>query len=123
MTAYFDLNGGVLNIKESVIDGSSMTLVGKGDINIKEKTIDLEILAAPLKTVDFILKKIPLVREITGGSLVSIPIKVKGDISDPGITYLSPMAVGSGLLGIMKNTIQAPFKMFEPLIPDKKEKE
>ncbi len=123
MTAHVDLNGAVLNIKELMIDGSSMTIVGKGGINIREKTIDLELLVAPLKTTDYIIKKIPLVREITAGSLVSIPVKVKGDISNPDISYLSPMAVGSGLLGIMKNTIQAPFKMFEPLIPGKKKED
>jgi uncharacterized protein involved in outer membrane biogenesis len=121
MTAAVDLNGATLNIKESVIDGASMTLVGKGDINIRDKTMDLEILVAPLKTTDFIIKKIPVVREITGGSLVSLPVKVKGDISNPKITFLSPTAVGSGLLGIMKNTIQAPFKVIEPIIPDKKD--
>jgi hypothetical protein len=115
-------------ISEGFLDGPSMELAGEGEVNLKDKTIDMKVLFAPLKTADFIIKQIPIVEEILGGTLVSIPVRVKGDIKDPKITYLSPGDIGSGLVEIMKRTLQAPFKIIEPVIngekkPDKQKAE
>jgi len=70
---------------------------------------------SPLKTVDTVVRNIPLVGNILGGSLVSIPVKVTGDINDPTVVPLSPSAVGSGLLGTMKRVFQLPFTLTQPL--------
>ncbi|MES0363113.1 MAG: AsmA-like C-terminal domain-containing protein, partial [Desulfobacteria bacterium] len=88
-----------------------------GDIDLVNKKLDLRVLVAPLKTVDSVVKKIPLVNHVLGGTLVSIPIKVEGDWGNPTVTPLSPSAVGSGLMGIMKRILELPFKIIEPLVP------
>jgi len=88
-----------------------------GNINLVNKKLDLKILVAPLKSVDSVVKKIPLVNHVLGGTLISIPIKVEGVVGDPTVTPLSPSAVGSGLMGIMKRTLELPFKIIEPLAP------
>ncbi len=116
-TVQAEFQGGKLVLKEAVIDSPSMEMACLGDIDLVNKKLDLRILVAPLKTVDSVVKKIPLVNHVLGGTLVSIPIKVKGDIGDPTVTPLSPSAVGSGLLGIMKRTLELPFKIIEPLVP------
>ncbi|MGQ9571168.1 MAG: hypothetical protein ACUVUQ_10100, partial [Thermodesulfovibrionales bacterium] len=107
---------GKLLLKEGVIDGSSMEIVCEGNIDFIEKKADLNLLVAPLKTVDFILRKIPLVRDITGRSLISIPVKVTGDLGNPDVNYLPLSSVGSGLLGIMERTIKLPVKIIQPFI-------
>lgn len=116
-TARAELRGGKLALKELVIDSPSMEMACLGDIDLVDKKLDLKVLVAPLKTVDSIVKKIPLVSDVLGGTLVSIPIKVTGDLGDPTVTPLSPSAVGSGLVGIMKRTLELPFKIIEPLAP------
>ena len=118
-----DLLGTTLHLKEFVIDSPSMEIVSQGDINIKDKTVDITVLVAPLKTVDFIVSKIPLLNKVTGGNLVSIPIKVTGSLEHPEIYYIPAEAVGSGLLGIMQKTLQAPVKIFVPDSPEKKSNE
>ena len=87
ITANGSLNGVTLTLKEAIIDGSSMKIVSQGDINLKEKRVDLKVFVAPLKIADFIIEKVPLLKNITGKNILSIPLKVTGDLEDPKITY------------------------------------
>ena len=38
------------------------------------------------------------------------------ELNNPRVTPISPTAVGSGLLGIMKRTLHLPVKMIEPIL-------
>jgi uncharacterized protein YhdP len=120
MKAKGSLQNGKLALTEGHIDSPSMEIACQGDIDLLDKELDLQYLVAPLKTVDFVVKKIPLVSDVLNGTLLSIPVKVTGPWADPKITALSPSAVGSGLLGIMKRTVQLPLKMIEPRAPEEK---
>jgi hypothetical protein len=70
--------------------------------------------------VDSVIKRIPLVGNILGGTLVSIPVSVKGDLKKPDVTILSPAAVGEGLLGIMKRTVDVPLKIINPFLKEER---
>lgn len=96
-----------------------MELAFHGKIDLNTKKVDLIVLFAPLKTVDRIIKKIPILKNITGGNLLVIPFQAKGKINDPMIIPLSPKAVGAEAMGILKNTIKLPFTIFQPLLPNK----
>jgi hypothetical protein len=120
MKAKGSLQNGKLALTEGHIDSPSMEIACQGDIDLLDKELDLQYLVAPLKTVDLVVKKIPLVSDVLNGTLLSIPVKVTGPWADPKITALSPSAVGSGLLGIMKRTVQLPLKMIEPRAPEEK---
>jgi|GEM_PF-318906 len=109
------LKNGKIILEESIIDAPSMKMVWKGDMDFVNKNMDFTVLVAPLRTVDKIIGHIPLVGEILGGALISIPVEVKGDISDPTVIPLSPSAVGSELLGYMRRTLGLPFKVIQPL--------
>jgi hypothetical protein len=113
-----DILGSRLVLKEFVIDAASMEIAGQGNIDFIDKEVDLKVLVSPLKTVDFLIKKIPLITDIVGGTLVTIPVRVKGHIDEPDISYLSPADIGSGLLGIMKNTLELPVKIIHPDKPE-----
>jgi hypothetical protein len=118
MHAKADLLNGRLVIKEAVIDGKSMEIGCEGEVDLLRDQVDLRVLVAPLKTVDFIIKHIPGVNYILGGTLVSIPVRVSGRLADPTITPLSPSAVGEGLLGIMERALTLPVKIIEPVLPE-----
>ena len=74
----------------------------------------MQALVSPLKTVDSIVGAIPIIRDITGGSLIAVPIEVSGDLANPTVQPLSPAAVGGRIFDIMKNTLQAPVKLITP---------
>lgn len=106
---------GKLILSESIIDGPSMKMVWHGDLDLVKKELDLTGLIAPLRTVDRIIGKIPLVSDILGGKLISFPVRVSGDMNDPEVVPLSPSAVGSELLEYFKHTFKLPLKLMEPL--------
>ncbi|MHC4459246.1 MAG: YhdP family protein, partial [Planctomycetota bacterium] len=105
---------GRLRFKEISMDGNTLTLTGKGTLDLKNNALDLTLLVAPLKTVDRLVDKVPLVGDIIG-DIISIPFRVKGDVKDPKVVPLSPSAIGADLIGIMQKTLKLPFKIFQPI--------
>jgi hypothetical protein len=118
-----DLRNGKFVISEAIIDGTTMQLVGQGEIDISNNKVNLTVLVAPFKTVDYLVNKIPLIGYVLKGTLVSIPLSITGKLDDPTIIILSPTAIGKGVLGIMTRTLLLPVKIIEPFIPRNKEKE
>jgi hypothetical protein len=114
-----DIRNGIFVLSEAVIDGTTMQLVGQGEIDIPNNSIDLIVLVAPFKTVDYLVSKIPLVNYVLKDTLISIPLRITGKLDDPGIIILSPTAVSKGVLGIMTRTLLLPVKIIEPVIPRK----
>ena len=108
-----EIGEGKVQFNEILMDGNSLKITGQGSIDLKDQEADIILLVAPLKTVDRIVNKLPVVNYIIGGSLVSIPLRVKGKISDPSVVTMPPAAVSKGLLGIMARTLKAPFKLVE----------
>jgi len=117
-----NVQNGKLNIKEAILDGPTVELVSRGEIDLVDQKINLTVLVAPHKTVDRIFKRLPLVSDILGGTLISYPVKVRGDLAAPRVSALSPSAVGSELLAIMKRTFHLPVKIIRPSRPSGEKK-
>lgn len=114
-----DLKGGRLLLKEATLDGPSVKWAAEGSVDLSAGSLDIILLVAPLTTVDAVVSRIPILSGVLGGSLVSIPVKVSGDLADPKITPLPPSAVGKGLLNVMTRTLKLPMKVIQPLLSDK----
>jgi hypothetical protein len=110
-----DIADSLLTIKEAVIDGASANIAGQGTVNLVTGDTDMIILVAPFKTVDALVRYTPIINDWLGGTLVSIPVRVTGAFADPTVTPLSPTAVGSSLMNLMKRTVNLPIKIVEPL--------
>ncbi len=111
------LSDGKLKIGEAVLDASSMNIAGQGEVDIPTRKMDFVLLASPLKTIDTILRMIPVARYILGGSLVSVPVKAEGDLYDPAVSILAPSAVVKSLLGLVERVLKLPVKIFESGVP------
>jgi uncharacterized protein YhdP len=107
-------------LKEFVMDGRTVHLVAHGEADLIDKTLNLKVMVAPLKTVDAIVKAIPLVRDVLGGNLVVVPLSVTGPFHDPKAEVLSPSAIESELLRIMKRTLQLPLRIIDPFKAEQK---
>jgi uncharacterized protein YhdP len=110
-----DIADSLLTIEEAVIDGASANIAGQGTVNLVTGDTDMIILVAPFKTVDALVRYTPIINDWLGGTLVSIPVRVTGAFADPTVTPLSPTAVGSSLMNLMKRTVNLPIKIVEPL--------
>ncbi len=113
--AHAAIKGGDLNFDEILVDGHAMKISGAGTVSLVDEKVDVNLLVAPLKTFDRLVKKIPVVGYITGGSVLSVPVKVQGGIADPQVLLVPPGAVGRGLIGILERTLEAPLKVVESL--------
>jgi hypothetical protein len=111
-----EFDQGYAEIIEADVFSEGLNMVGEGRINMLNQRLELTVLVSPLTTVDSIIRRIPVVGRILKGTLVAIPVGVKGSLSNPRITPLTPRSVGTRLLGILERTLKAPFRLIEPIL-------
>ncbi|WP_084681290.1 DUF3971 domain-containing protein [Desulfospira joergensenii] len=113
----FDVQGkikdGVIHLEKAVIDGENMAMTFTGWISPFENKMDLTCLVAPFKTIDTIIKYIPVINTALQGRLVSFPAKVQGPLNDPVVTPLHPSAVGEGLINMMGDILKTPIRLLK----------
>ena len=112
-----EFQGGKLLVKKLSMDGETLDVLGQGEIDLVQKTVNIELLAAPFKTVDTVVKNIPGVNYLMAGSLVAIPVAIKGPLDDPKVRVLSASSIGSSLLRLGERTIKSPLKLIETFTP------
>ncbi|HET6370510.1 MAG TPA: hypothetical protein VFG95_04895, partial [Nitrospiria bacterium] len=52
--------------------------------------------------------------DIFGGTLVTIPLRMTGPFDKTTVAYYPVREIGSGLIGMMKRTVNAPFTLINP---------
>ena len=112
--------GEKLIINKIQMDGDALDVIGQGMLDFREETVSAELLASPFKTVDTVVRNIPGINYLMGGSLVAIPVSVKGKQTDPKVRIMSASSVGSSLLSLGERLIKSPLKLIETVTPDKK---
>ncbi|MEJ5357965.1 MAG: AsmA-like C-terminal domain-containing protein [Desulfobacterales bacterium] len=120
-TAELELAGGKLYVREWTIDGPTLWMGGRGEIDLLQRTLDFTLMVSPFKTIDRIVNRIPGLGWILGGRLVAVPMKATGELKDPRIVPLSPEAVGTSLLEMLKRAILLPVRIIQPFIPGMEE--
>ncbi len=106
---------GVIHLEKAVIDAENMALFFSGLIFPFENKLNLTCLVAPFKTIDTIIKYIPLINTILSGRLASFPAKATGPINDPVITPLHPSAVGEGIMNMFIDIMKSPARLLESI--------
>jgi hypothetical protein len=89
----------------------------RGEIDLATQQIDFTVMVSPFRTADRIINSIPGLRWILGGRLVAIPMRATGHLDDPRIIPLSPTAVGTSILEMMKRTLMLPIQIIQPIVP------
>jgi hypothetical protein len=98
-----DIHQGVFTVEKAYIGGQSLDILAEGEVDLGKQTIDVVVLVAPFSTINWYIRKTPILGTIMGGTLISIPTRVSGDLSDPDVVILSPTAVGSRILKLLKH--------------------
>jgi hypothetical protein len=116
-TAMIEVKDGKILISDWSINGPTLWMGSRGQIDIASQEIDFTIMVSPFKTIDRIINSIPGLRWILGGRLVAIPMKATGNLEDPQITALSPSAVGTSIMEMIGRTLLLPIEIIQPLVP------
>jgi hypothetical protein len=106
--------GGRLVVEEGAFDSAAVGLAGRGTVELESRDADLDVLVAPFSRVDRIVRWVPIVGYIVGGTFTSVPVSVHGDIFDPVVVPLGPKAVTTELVGIFERTLRLPGKLAQP---------
>ena len=115
MTISGKFKNGIFELDEGVIDASSMTIVYRGSFDLLDESMRLTVLVAPFKTVDNIVASLPLLRDIFGDRLVSIPFSVIGKWSDYKVTPLSTAEVNPEIQKLIEHRMNGPVEYFQPI--------
>ena len=112
-TAEAEVKKSVVHIKKAFIDADNMAIIAEGWVDPLNDALDITLLVAPFKTIDTIIKYIPIVNTILNGRLVSLPARAYGKLSDPTVMPLHPSAVGKGLLNLFGDLLTTPGRLID----------
>jgi len=112
-----DFRDGKLIVNGATLNGPSLWMGARGEIDLIDHTLQLFVLVSPFKTVDRIINAIPGLRWVLGGRLVAIPMEARGELSDPEVIPLAPTAVAQSILDMLGRTLRLPLHIIQPLIP------
>ena len=114
ITAAGRFEAGRFVLEESAFHSSAVGLAADGWISLLDYKSQLTVLVAPFSRVDELVRKVPILGYIIGGTFTSVPVGVSGDIRYPVVVPLGPRAVTSHLLGIFERTLKLPGKLITP---------
>lgn len=117
MTADLELKDGKLLVHSWYVDGRTLWMGSRGQIDLASFQVDLVTMVSPFKTIDRIINQIPGIRWVLGGRLVAIPLQVSGDLADPEVIPMHPAAVGTGILDMFGRLLMLPVTIIQPLVP------
>ena len=104
-----------IHIRNVVMRSTAFDLVGHGKMNIKRDTIDLYLIARPLQNIDALLARIPLLRDILGGSAHSLMRKVYhmyGPFTNAKVEAVKPEQAGLASGGLIERMLALPNEWF-----------
>ncbi len=104
------LQDGKLRYEEAVLRGQPMIISASGEHDIINGEIDMNLLVAPLVTVDRIFEHIPMIGGSLG-TLDAIPLAARGASDNIHIYPLALSAIEHGLTETMKNSVDRPIKL------------
>ncbi len=115
-------SNGTVSLSEGVVKSRDLNIAVEGNSDLREGTLALNVLAAPFTRLDRMLGSVPIVKYIVGNALVVVPARVEGTFEHPNVRPLPVSGVGKDVTNLMKNTLQAPMKIIEPVVPKELER-
>lgn len=111
------LDGSTIIGNEIIVRGASLTITGQAKVELERNQIDAKGLVSVAAPGSQVVKKLPLIGPILGGSLVGIPVRIQGPLDRPNVTYLSPKDLGTELLNMPLRILGLPLdamRIFSP---------
>ncbi len=113
----FTTQGNLVNIEKLDIEGKSADIEGNGFIALENDMIDMNIKVKTIKDLGKLASNIPLAGYIIFGDDKSLTFKAKiqGPLKDPKVTTNTAGKIIQTPLGLIKRTIESPFKLIYDL--------
>ncbi len=109
------IDGSTVRFDQAVLDATGIKIAAEGSVDYASGKVDVNVLVAPLQTVNWILDNTPVLRRIFGGTVLALPVRVNGTVDRPIVVPLGPKAVASRLIDIIANTVKLPADLIETM--------
>ena len=98
------------------IKGDSATIVGKGELDLKKKTINIELAIQVARELGKALGSIPLVGYILVGKdkSITVGLQITGSLDKPNVSVSAAKDILSYPLQLIKRTIESPGQLLTP---------
>ena len=98
------------------IKGDSSTIVGKGEIDLKKKTINVELGIQVARELGKVVGSIPLVGYILVGKdkSITVGLQITGSLDKPNVSVSAAKDILSYPLELIKRTIESPGQLLAP---------
>ena len=111
------VEGMTLVIDELTIQSAPYIITGAGRIDLEHRQIDARGLVSVLLPAARVVRRIPIVGAILGGSVLGIPVRVTGPLEHPNVTYLSPADLGEQFLTLPLRILGLPLEAIRYFTP------
>jgi hypothetical protein len=98
------------------IKGDSATIVGKGELDLEKKTINVELAIQVARELGKALGSIPLVGYILVGKdqSLTVGLQITGSLDKPNVSVSAAKDILSYPLELIKRTIESPGQLLAP---------
>lgn len=112
----FILKKKILYLKSFILDGKSSTIAGDGKINIKTKSLDLNLVIKTAKKLGEKISQLPIIGYLLFGDdkSLTLGVKVEGTFSNPKIKTQPLTEALAYPLELLKRALQLPKKLQTP---------
>ena len=112
-----DIRQGTLSLKEADIESPSIVIMAEGTADLADGKVNLTVLASPFKTLDRMQEILPGRKQDGPATLVSMGVRITGDIKNPDISPQPLSGISRGLQGVMERVLRAPVRIIELFKP------
>jgi len=112
----FQVEQGIAKTDNFYFDSPAIKMDAVGDINLEQKTYDMEIAIAPLETVDKVVGKIPVLGTVLmgdEGAVVVTYYKLTGSFDNPELKQVVFTALGRKAQGIFQRIFRLPLTILK----------
>lgn len=117
ISAHGKREGRFVHLDEVILDAPSVQIVATGRVDNDTGKLSADVLVAPLQTANYVFERMPLMNRIFGGSVLAVPVRISGTLTDPIVVPLGPGAVARRLADVIGNVLELPvdaIKIFSP---------
>jgi len=111
------VEAGRAHVDPGLVDSPRVSLTFRGDLAFADGGLDVVALIAPLNFPERAGQAAPLARAGRGGSVVVVPVSIRGTARDPKVSVLPAAAVGATLGRLLGATILLPIRILD--IPER----
>jgi hypothetical protein len=102
------------------IKGGSANIVGKGEIDLEKKTIDMKLAIQVAREFGKVVGSVPVLGYILMGEdkSLTVGLTITGSLDKPVVQTSTAQDIASFPLQILKRTLESPIKMLTPTTPE-----